>query len=62
MTYGDLWRMVLLLYIFVVDVYASVGDRSLSFRKCFRGCEADCSVEDPGASEYYHISIIFCNL
>jgi len=50
MTYGDLWRMVLLLYIFVVDVYASVGDRSLSFRKCFRGCEADCSVEDPGAS------------
>jgi len=48
MSYAHCTLLVCLLHAFVVDIYASVGDRSLSFRKCFRTCEADCSPETPG--------------
>ena len=38
-----LWMF--LLRTFAVDVFASVGDRSLSFRKCLLNCGVDCAHE-----------------
>ena len=48
MSYGDSVLVVFLLYIFVVDVYASLGDRSLSFRKCLFLCQDDCPFKGSG--------------
>jgi len=50
MIYRDFSLLLCLLCIFVANVYASFGDRSLSFRKCFRTCALDCPLEGHGTS------------
>jgi len=45
MTYGDSVLLAFLLHSFLVNVQASIGDRSFSFRKCIRICEVDCRLE-----------------
>jgi len=53
MTYGDCLLLLFLLYVFIVDVHASVGDRSLSFRKCLSACKAsDCLLEGQGTVHF----------